>query len=79
MIRVFICKQWQPDKAYHRIEFLTDDAKTADRWRRDGVRGHERSFVDYICYTKEELEAMEYLKIPEGVNDWSGEKQVTAK
>ena len=75
MTRVFICKEWIPDKSYHRIEFLTDDAKTADRWRRNGVRGHERSFVDYICYTKEEMEAKGILDPPAGVNDWSGEKQ----
>jgi hypothetical protein len=73
--RVYICEEWIPDKRYHRIEFCTDSALAADRWRRNGVRGHERRFVDYICYTKEEIEAKGLLELPQGVNDWSGKEQ----
>jgi len=73
--RVYICEEWIPEKRYWRIEFVTDSSFAADRWRRNGVKGHERKFTDYICHN--EAEAKEFLEVPQGVNDWSGEAQLS--
>ena len=75
MIRIHLCEEWVPDKKYWRIEFFTTSSYTADRWRRNGVKGHERKFSDFMCYNEQEAEGRGFLTLPEGVNDWSGENQ----
>lgn len=54
MTRVYICHEWKEDRNRAEFAFATDSAQAADRWRRDAPR---RYFVDYVVFTKDEMEA----------------------
>lgn len=68
MTRVYLCEEWQPEPRYWKLIFCTDDARSADRWRRNGVKGKERKFSDFIVLTRDEVEQGDYLTVPEGEN-----------
>lgn len=66
LTRVYFCEEWEPKGRYWKAIFCTDDARSADRWRRNGTVGYERKFSDYIVLNRDEVEVSEYLKAPEG-------------
>lgn len=64
MTRVYFCEEWTGN--YWKTIFVTDSALVADRWRRNGVKGRNRKFMDHICYN--ETECGSFMQVPEGVN-----------
>ncbi len=54
MLRVCLCEQWNEDKRYWSLAFVTDSQEAADRWRRNG---EGRKWSDYIVQTKEQIES----------------------
>ena len=69
MTRVYICEQWNPAKNYWEFVIATDSAVAADRWRRKGIVGRNRKFVDYVVLNEQEFaEQMKHEGQLEGVN-----------
>lgn len=67
-MRIFVCEEWTPLARYWKFVFCTDDAATADRWRRNGVKGANRKFVDYVVLTAEDALQAGLLEVPAGIN-----------
>lgn len=68
MTRIFICEEWSPILQGWKHIFVTDSAAMADRWRRNGVKGMNRKFVDYVVLNAEEVEQSSLLEVPKGEN-----------
>lgn len=64
MTRVFICEEWSPITQGWKHIFCTDSAACADRWRRNGIKGYNRKFVDYVVLNAEEVERTDLLTVP---------------